>query len=361
MIYKNLNGTTKSAFRVGAGNTPVSVVGRRFFQNKNAFLSTSSPIKQNYLSVPVSIGADEAGVYALRFFANAGAGADIQELSFNLDGLALKVFDVKSISNLIDITTGFLWEVETYLPAGNHLLDISIRQKTPPSLSPPQLQEVEVGGSDVENSPITLPTMGYGENNVYLLFIAVDRNAQIYSVTGGGLTWNLALSQVSPGNLTGFLIYTASGNPGSSFNPTIDWNDKIVGTIAPIACLCARYSNSNLIINPTTASGNSPAINISNTALENNSVMVVGASTRAGLFTGNSSGFSSINSLVSGTETRITAFEKTVLAGTSDFSGSLNSNSNWAAGSLIITPSPVSSGSGYVFIESGGITAERKR
>jgi hypothetical protein len=215
-------------------------------------------------------------------------------------------------------------------------------------------EEFKAGAS--VTTPATVPTIGGGNNQTYVMFIASRDNADVTSVTGGGLTWTERLEQCGDDSETGTRIWTAQGSPGSAFAAQINYTHS--GGNSPLSAVLVRYSGVGPFEDPTgeningesgscAAASTTDTAQVTLTSTVNGSLHVTGAAIRGETVSSVSAGYSLVDSASIGSgpnTTRQVVYDGEFdPAATDTFQATLSSATNWAAAGIVLNPGPASS------------------
>jgi hypothetical protein len=213
-------------------------------------------------------------------------------------------------------------------------------------------EEFKGGGSPT--SPASVPVIQGGTNQTYVMFIASRDNADVTSVTGGGLSWTERLEQCGDNSETGTRIWTAQGSP-SAFAAQVNYTHS--GGNSPLAAVLIRYSGVASFEDPTGENINgefgscadatdTTTAQVTLTSTADGSVHLAGVAPRDAVVSSFSSGYALVTSATIGSgpnETRQSVYARSFdPAATDTFQATLSATKDWAAGGIVLNPNPLS-------------------
>jgi hypothetical protein len=210
-------------------------------------------------------------------------------------------------------------------------------------------REETVTAAQIGGTPVTMPPIGGGTNQTYVLFIATRQNHDVTSVAGGGLSWVEQIEQCAGRDQQGIRMWTAQGSPGSSFQASITW----AVDADPIVAILSRYSGAATLEDATgeNTNGESGACSggvdndptqLTLTSTVNGSVHVIGVNSRNDPIASYTSGYTEITTDQAGSGgelTILTMYDKSFdPASTEQFQGTTNGTNDWATAGIVLNP-----------------------
>jgi len=195
---------------------------------------------------------------------------------------------------------------------------------------------------------LSLPSIGGGTDQTYVLSIVTEFDVNVTSVTGGGLTWSEQVNQcpTDPGE-PGIRLWTSQGSPAGSFAAVIT-----LASSTDVPAVLSRYSGVDIIEDPTGENANgeagactgnidTPTATLTLTSSQPNSVHVVAVGVENHEYVSVTAGYSFLGGATENLA-GIRVFDKLFGAATTDtFQAILDLNTDWTTAGVVLVPAVI--------------------